>query len=48
MKLKALSTKAVVYLWVWVVTGKMDILQLIYDLHDLISKYVEKIFGEGE
>jgi hypothetical protein len=25
-----------------------DVLQLIYDVHDFISKYVQKILGEGE
>jgi hypothetical protein len=30
------------------IADKMDVLQLIYDVHDFISKYVQKILGEGE
>jgi hypothetical protein len=35
----------------WIGRGngdKMDILQLIYEVHDFISKYVQRAFGEGE
>jgi hypothetical protein len=32
----------------WSLAAKMDILQSIYHLQDLISKYVQKMFGEGE